>query len=480
MCTSARASPSSQRLARRAAFAIPAAVLVGVLGGCAAGPDFVRPALPTFSRQDVVDVSEAPVSATWWNDLGDERIGTAVEDALAHSATLESARHTLERTQHELRAGQSLFLPDLGLTGLASRQRARLPGGSAGAATALYTAYTLQGAIGYVIDVFGGVRREVEARSATVDEARHELEAARLSLTANVVQTAISRAAYAAEIEASRKLIAALETQARLAQAQVVGGTGNGADALAFEAQLANARGALATLEARARAADHLQSALAGRWPDEAIAAPALEHLRAPQGLPRDLPRALVRRRPDILAAEARLHIASAQVGIATAALLPTLSLSGTFGKTAPDVGHLDAESSTVWSAGALGTLPLLQSGGGWPLRRAAQAAYAAAAADYRETVLSAFAQVADLLAALESDEAALRAATEARDAATRRSQLTVASATGGVADGLAVSAAELTWRTAEIAWINADAALLSDTVALHAALGGGMPVQPR
>jgi len=333
----------------------------------------------------------------------------------------------------------------------------------------------VSGSVGYVLDLFGGNRRRLEALGAQVDLARENALAAYLALTANVVNTSIARAAYRAEIEATRDSIAAATEQVQLAEAQAEAGTAPYATVLALKTELASLQASLPPLELHADQAGHLLAVLAGRSPAEwSPPEIALDALRLPEDLPVSLPSELVRQRPDVLAAEASLHAASAQIGVATANMLPSITLSGGLGSEASRLGNLGAAAGRVWDAGGDISVPVFHGGTLWYTRKAAVDAYQAGLADYRQTVLTAFQQVADTLRALEHDAETVQASADAATAAQTALTLTQANYQAGVADYLAVLTATQQYQAARLSYLQASAQRLQDTVALYVALGGG------
>jgi NodT family efflux transporter outer membrane factor (OMF) lipoprotein len=199
-----------------------------------------------------------------------------------------------------------------------------------------------------------------------------------------------------------------------------------------------------------------------------------LAGLSLPVDLPVSLPSDLVRQRPDILSAEAQLHVASANIGVATAAMFPSFTLSGIYGVAGSSLGNLSAGSGEFWSIGPSVTVPVFQGGRLWYGRRAAIDAYQQSQANYRQTVLGAFAQVADSLLALEHDAEALQAQVEAQRAAGEALNLLQANYRAGLVAYLDVLVADVQFHEATIAYLQAVAQRLQDTVVLFVALGGG------
>ena len=489
MSTSAASSRAGGRASGgwRALLALCAAA---ALGGCAVGPDFVRPAPPavteyvpgtaattTASADGRVQhfATGAAVPADWWRRLGAPGLDATVAEALARSPTLASANATLRQSEDQRRAGYGVFFPSLGADLGASRQRASpLRFGQAGPSS-VFNLFTLTGAVSYLVDVFGGARREVEALGAQVDLERSALLASYLTLTSNVVNASIARSAYRAELEATHAIVDAAAERVALAEVQYRAGTIPYAALLSLRADLAATRAALPPLELRAEQAGHLISVLAGHPPAEWTAPETrLEDYVLPENLPLALPSELVRQRPDVLGAEARLHEASAAIGIATADLLPRLTLSGSLGSDATTWSELGGANGRFWSAGADLSVPLFQGGSAWYARKASIDAYEAARADYRQAVLAAFQQVADALRALEHDADAVREQGASLEASRTARALVDANYRSGTADYLAVLVADRQFRTAQVGYLAAVAQRLQDTVALFAALGGG------
>jgi NodT family efflux transporter outer membrane factor (OMF) lipoprotein len=231
----------------------------------------------------------------------------------------------------------------------------------------------------------------------------------------------------------------------------------------------------LAPLKQKISQADHLLATLEGVLPSQIILPDIdLTGLSLPLDLPVSLPSDLVNQRPDILSAEAQMHVASAKIGVATAAMFPSFSLSGTYGAAGSSFGNLSAANSRFWSIGTSATTPVFQGTSLWYGRRAAIDAYQLSQANYRQAVLGAFAQVADSLKALEHDAEALQAQVEAQRAAGEAVNLLQVNYRTGMAAYLDVLTADVQFHEATIAYLQAVAQRLQDTVVLFVALGGG------
>jgi NodT family efflux transporter outer membrane factor (OMF) lipoprotein len=467
--------------------------IITLLSGCAVGPDFVRPAPPATDHysqgtQPAVTVvadgraqnftSGAATASDWWRLFQSPPLDAVVWMAITNSPTLQAAEASLRQSQDNLRAGYGVFFPHLQADAAGTRQRTSSAQQGALASGRIFSLVTLSGSVSYALDVFGGSRRTVESLRAQADYQRYESQAACLTLTANVVDTCIARAGYAAEIRAVQELIQLENEQLHLAEAQVGAGTVPYANVLSLRSLIAAQQASLAPLEQAVSESGNLLATLEGRVPAEAIL-PDLElaGLTLPADLPLSLPSELVRQRPDILSAEAQLQAASAKIGVATAAMYPSFSLSGTYGTAGSSFGNLSAltlASGQFWSIGPSATVPVFQGTSLWFGRRAAIGAYQQAQANYRETVLGAFAQVANSLKALVHDAQALQAQVEARDAAREALGLLQTSYQAGLTGYLEVLSADVQFHEASIAYLQAVAQRYQDTVALLVALGGG------
>jgi NodT family efflux transporter outer membrane factor (OMF) lipoprotein len=389
---------------------LAAGLLAALLaGGCTVGPNFVPPPAPRVERFVAPDdphaasgpwtgdgrtqalSPDAPLTRDWWTRFGSRAIDASVDAALTGSPTLALAEATLRRSEHALRAGQGVFFPQIDAQAGAARERATPSRGPALPAS-IFNLFALSATVSYTLDLWGGERRQVEALAAGVDAQRHALAGAYLMLSANVVNTMIARAAYRDEAAATRETIGLVDEQIRLTRAQVTAGAAAYVAVLTLESQRATLQATLPALDQKRAQADDLLALLAGRYPaDWRTPELSLAAIELPASLPDTAPSSLVRRRPDIQQAEAELHVASAQVGVATAALYPNLTLSASGGFDSGVAANLFSPAGRAWSVGAGVTAPLFHGGTLLNQRRAAQDAYDEADASYRQVVLAAF-----------------------------------------------------------------------------------------
>jgi len=465
-------------------------VTLVMLGGCEVGPNFVRPAPPDTDRYTRELQSEATVTAQnqaqyftssntliadWWKLFESKELNAVVNKAIANNPTLQASEASLRQSQDSMRAGYGVFFPQIQAGVGASRQRIAPAEQGLQTGHKIFNLITLSSTVSYAIDVFGGARRSVESLRAQADYQRYENVAAYLMLSSNVVNTSIARAAYAAEIRTTKKLIKLEHEQLRLTQAQVRAGTTPYAAVLSVQSLIAASQASLAPLEQSASQAEHLLATLEGEFPSNAnLPDIDLTRLSLPVDLPVSLPSDLVNQRPDILAAEAQMHVTSAKIGVATALMFPSFSLNGTFGTSGTNFGNLTASSGKFWSIGPVATIPLFQGTTLWFGRKAAIDAYQQSRANYRQTVLSAFEQVADSLKALEHDAEGLQAQVEAKRAAGEELKLLHANYRAGLVDYLAVLTADVQYHETSISYLQAVAQRYQDTVALFVSLGGG------
>src|SRR5262249_6555072 len=324
-------------------------------------------------------------------------------------------------------------------------------------------------------DVFGGNRRQVEALLGAADAQRFQLEAANLTLTANLASAAIQEASLRAQIAATREIIAISTRSLELTRRRYELGDVAQLDVAAQEAALAQAQQPLPPLQKQLEQTRNLLAALAGRFPSEASGETfELAALRLPQDLPRGLPATLVEYRPDVRVAEAQLHAASAQIGVAMANRLPQFTITAAYGGSSTAFTQMFANGNPFWIVVGNAVQTLFDAGTLRHRQRAAEAAFAQAAAQYHSTVISAFQNVADALYALQSDAEALQAAVAAEQATKKSLDMTLAAQQLGAVTYLQVITAQQAYRQALLTRVQAQAARLSDVVMLFQALGGG------
>ena len=417
----------------------------------------------------------AEVAADWWHLFGSSKLDAVLADAIANNPGLEAAQESLRQSQDHLRSGYGIFYPEIDADVGASRQKYNPLKIGQNLPASIFNLFTLSATVNYALDVFGGERRMVEGLSAEVDLARATEQGTYLMLSSNIANTLIAKAAYRAELDATAQLIAIEKEQVHLGEVQALAGTVPYSNVLTLRSRLASVEATIPQLEQRITQSDDLLATLAGRAPAEWNAPEVgLTDLALPSDLPVSLPSDLVRQRPDILAAEATVHAASANIGVATAAMFPSITLSGSYGSNSTSTSTLLASRGNFWAFGVNATQTLFDGGTLWYKRQAAIDGYQQTMALYRQTVLNAFGQVADTLHALDHDSKILRAEGEALTAAEQALHLVQANYEAGLATYLDVLVSDAQYHQALVAKLQAIAARYQDTVALFAAIGGG------
>jgi len=460
------------------------------LSGCVVGPDFVTPGEPEIDRYLQAPLLSQPAAADgkrqyfsqqtelpadWWRLFKSVALDQTMARALQNNPSLQAAEASLRQSQNMLHAGDSVFYPSVAASLADERARSNPYQNGVMSTGTVFNVATASGSINYLFDIFGAERRTVEGLAAQLEQQDFLVKAAYLTLSANIVNTCIARAAYAAQIEETEQLIALENAQLHSIEIQVQSGTQAYPNILSQRSLIAANEALLAPLAQKKNQADHLLALLEGSTAEQTnLPQMRLDSLILPLDLPLSLPSALVRQRPDILAAEALLHVASANIGVATAAMFPSLSLSAAYGKAGVSLGSLFGAGGTFWSIGPALTVPVFEGGKLRYQRAAAVDAYQAQLANYRLTVLSAFAQVADALTALQQDALALQAQVDARAAATTALAMLQVNYRAGMSDYVDVLTADVQLHNASIGYLQAIAQRHQDTVALFVALGGG------
>lgn len=471
--------------------------MIGALAGCAVGPDFLPSAPPAVDRytSDPLPVKTAAaqvadgvaqrfvagedIPAGWWTLFHSSVLDALIKDALKSNPNLAAAEAALRQAQQLRKAGEGAFWPLVQTSFNASRNKTQSSLAAVPTSGSLYyNQYTAQLGVTYVPDVFGGTRRAVEGLVAQEEAQRFELEAAYLALTSGLVAAAIGEAGLRDQIAATEEIIRIQRESLDILNRQLALGQVSRQDVAAQEAALAQAEAALPPLQKQLAQQRDLIAALAGRFPNEQPNAKfELATLRLPQDLPLSVPSELVEHRPDIRAAEATLHAASAAIGVAIANMLPQITLSATNGTgvlSPLTIGSLFAPGTGFWTVTASATQTLFDGFTLWHKKEATDAAFDQAAAQYKETVITGFQNIADTLEALKSDADALAAAVRTENAAKTSLDIARRQLELGAINYLALLNAENTYQQALINRVQAQEARLADTAALFQALGGG------
>jgi NodT family efflux transporter outer membrane factor (OMF) lipoprotein len=469
-----------------------AALCILNLGGCAVGPDFAEVQSPTgagYSPRPIVRTESASspggavqhmaagadVSGAWWKLFHSRQIDAFVAESLRNHPDLAAAQSALRQAREAVAADTAGFFPSANANSSLTREQASAASTGISAPASLYTLYNVSAPVSFTPDIFGARARAVEADEANAEYERYELEATVLSLSANVVTAAINDASLAAQIQVTQDLIRSQREQVQLLENRFALGAVSEADVLSQKAQLATTLATLPPLEkSRAIGRDQLLIYL-GRFPNQDHGeAVALDSLTLPRYLPVSLPSALVRQRPDIEAAESQWRQASANVGVATANMLPQLTLSASYGSAALTPATLFNAQTAAWSLASNVASPVFDAGALFHTKQERVAALDQARSRYQSTVLSAFQNVADSLQSLKADAALLNAEGYAEKVSANSLAITQSQFNAGASNTINVLNAEQTLLNARTGRVKAQAARFADTVALFQSLGGG------
>jgi NodT family efflux transporter outer membrane factor (OMF) lipoprotein len=402
-----------------------------------------------------------------------------VEEAIAGSPTLDSTMAKLAQAHEAVTVARSALYPQIGLS--AADQQQKVTADTFGLSPNVFplppnfNLLQVGPTVSYTPDLFGGTRRRIEQQLALADYQAEQIGAAYLTLTGNTVSQAIQAAAARTQLKAVNDILDIDRQNVDLVRKARQQGSVPDSDVVVAESQLATDETLLPGIEQQLSVANHALAVLTGRAPGS-WSPPAfdLTALTLPRRVPITVPSELVHQRPDIRAAEAQLHADCAQIGIATAQLYPSVTLSAGISPTALNGGNLFSPSGLVWSVAAGLAQPIFDAGMREAERRAALDAFKASAADYKQTVLRAFEQVADILQALAHDEKLLSAQNRALAEASEAVRLQRINYANGGTGILNLLDAQRQYQQAELGYIRARAQYYQDTIQLLVAMGGG------
>jgi NodT family efflux transporter outer membrane factor (OMF) lipoprotein len=489
--------------------------IAGLATGCAVGPRYNKPEAPASAAYAPDALPETTAAAEvhggevqhfasgrdipfeWWELFQSPALDSLIKSAFKANPTISAAQAALRQAQQLVYAQQGFFYPTVGADLRAERHKVS---GNTNASSTIgvqgngvnllpavedphhephnvpsyYTFYTAELTVGFVPDVLGGNRRQVESLAAQKDARRFALEAAYITLASNVVGAAIQEASLRAQLRATREIIEAEDKSLKILRDQFRLGFVMRIDVAAQEAALAQVRATLPPLQKQLERTRDLIRALAGKLPNDEGETFELDALQLPPEVPLSLPAKIIEQRPDVRAAEAQLHAANAEVGVAVAAMLPQFSITGQYGGNATQIPWMFRHGGPFWSLYADATQPIFQGGTLLHQKRAAKQALRQAAAQYQSTAIAAYQNVADTLHLSLSDADALRADVEAENSAKVTYDLTRRQMESGYADTLTLLNAETAYQQTLLTRVQAQATRYGDTVALFQALGGG------
>ncbi|MBF0532530.1 MAG: efflux transporter outer membrane subunit [Candidatus Omnitrophica bacterium] len=468
-------------------------IFILFLAGCTVGPNFQAPITPATQQYTSPWTSDsvktagplAPrfvygrdIPAEWWKVFQCAPLDKVIRLALAGSPTLDAAQATLRQAREEYNADTgAAFYPAVDAGFSASRQKiSNSAFGQSGGKGTIFNLLHPSINVAYFFDFFGGARRELESLRAKVNYQQFQMEAAALTLTSNIVAAVGKEVALRAQLEAWYAILDGQEQQLKMLEQQFTAGGVSRFDVLSQKTRMEQTRSAFPPLEKELAFTRHQLSVLIGKMPGEEADLPVfhMEDIKLPAELPVTLPSALARQRPDIRAAEELLAAASAKIGAAQAAFYPQVTLTGSYGPQANRAGDLFKENNLVGNITAGIFQPLFNGGELRAKRRQADAVYDEAAAVYRQTILLAFQNVADVLRALEADAAAIKTQFDTIAAAKETLDMAQKQFQAGAVSHLALLDAQRQFEQARIGVIQAQAQRFTDTAALFQALGGG------
>jgi len=475
-----------------------ARILAGPLGAvlllaaCApVGPNFTPPtppadggylhkgeaaaATPASTPQGPQAILGAKTDARWWTAFGSPELNETVELALANNPSIEAADATLARGRAELAAVRGTRLPQVDANARVDRQTINFASYGFPGDNPTFTLYSVGGGVSYDLDLFGGRRRQVEQTAAQTESRIRQLQAARLSVAGNVVVQSLIIASLNAEIDLRDRLITDDQRNVDLVTTRQRAGEGTMVEVLNAQSQLAADRAELPALRQQLSAARHMLSILVGQTPG-GWSPPAfdLAKMTLPQQIPVALPSELVHKRPDILEAEADLHAATAAIGVATARLYPDITLGATISQGAPDIDDVLRKSFRGWDLFGGLTAPIFHGGTLKAERHAAVEEARASGARYRQTLLSAFGQVADLLTALSHDQQSVSEEEQASTLAQKSLHLSRRSFQVGNSGVLQVLDAQRVYQRAMSGVVEARSRQYLNVARLYVATAGG------
>jgi NodT family efflux transporter outer membrane factor (OMF) lipoprotein len=467
-------------------------LLVTVIGcallvsACASGPDFVAPQPPrtqkyTIEGDDNLTGAQRIVHGQkpmkeWWRAFRSPALDQVMARALTDNNDLAATRARLARAREQVDAVAGALWPQVSLDAVAGRQKYGVAlFGPSDITIPPFTYYTLGPQVTYLLDFAGGERRAVEEQKALAEYQTYQFDAFRLSLTGNVMAQALGIASAKAQLAVMEDIIANDRMNVDLVQIARNIGSATLVDVLSAQSQLAGDQALLPSLRQQLSIAEHALAILVGKAPaDWHTPAFELSAFSLPSDLPLSLPSELVRARPDIRASEKQLHAATAAIGVATANLYPSITLTANTLQESLTLGNLFNASANTWAFAAGLTAPIFNGGALRAKKRAAEDAYLAALADYKQVILESFGQVADVLKALEHDAEQIDAQQHALETAQSSLKLARLSYRAGNIGILQVLDAERLFNQARLGLTRSHVQRYQDTALLYLALGGG------
>lgn len=450
-------------------------VLLAALSGCAVGPNYSRPtvASPATWKEAAVQTNATVLPAKWWTIFDDAELDTLEMQAVAANQDLRRAVARVAESRALARVSEADLYPSLSVSGGHSINRASENTAHAPLRDLEYQEHYRQLELGYEIDVWGRVRRSIEAGKAELAATETDMQVVLLTLTSDVARNYLQMRSLDHEKEVTRATLDLRRDTVGLQETRYQAGLINEVDVTRARTELANVEAELHALTRNRTQLEHALAILCGRAPAEFSLA-SMPKTVMPPHIPAGLPSSLMERRPDIVVAEEKLHAECARIGIAEAAFFPTIKLTGYAGGATADFGTLLDWSSRFGSLGPSIHVPIFEGGRNQANLNAAKARYEQSMASYRGTVLNAFREVEDSL----SDLSTLAAQSEAVSRAVASSRATASLANDRYQQGLTsyldVVDAQRAALQAERTEVQLRGQRAVSTILLAKALGGG------
>ncbi len=461
-------------------------VTAAVLAGCAVGPAYQRPEATTIPAAyanatngwKVAQPQGQLPKSNWWEVFGDPELGALEVRTAAANQKLKAAVARLDEARATMEISRSGLFPSVTAAGAATRQRVSpnapvTTSGQAIGKPTTFNDFTAPQDFHYEVDLWGRVRRNVESARAQARASDDDLEAVKLAIQAEVAVDYFTLRAMDSERAVLRSSVEVFSKSFDLTKARRAGGVATDLDVAEAETVLKTTQAQLPAVALQRAQFEHALALLAGQ-PAATFRIPERALSEAPPWVPSGLPSELLERRPDISAAERRMAAANANIGVAKAAFFPTVELNGLAGVESVNAGTMFNWSSRMWAVGPSLTVPLFEGGKLRGGLRLAGATYKEMVANYRESVLAAFSEVEDSLAAqiLMADQYA--AESEALLAARKQLEIANNRYRDGLTTYLDVVTAESAELNIEFGTVQLRGRQLVAAVILVKALGGG------
>jgi len=459
-------------------------IAVLLLGGCTVGPNYVRPTteVPTVYKEAAgfkqAQPSDEIAKGKWWEIYGDPQLNSLEDQVSVSNQTLKEAQAQFEEARAAVRIARAAYFPDVtaGVAPSAARQSQNKPLFGVGASPITYTDIQLPVDASWEPDLWGRVRRTVEAARSEAQATAADLANTALSLHAELAMDYFQMRGLDSEKQLLDSTVDSYEKALELTQSRHQGGVASEVDVAQAQTQLETTRAEAEDVEVQRSAFEHAIAVLTGKPPAE-FSQQASPLTNPPPSIPPALPSELLERRPDIAAAERRVQEANAQIGVARSAYFPQITLTGGGGYDSGKITTLLDGPSVFWSLAGTAAELLFDGGQRRGVSDQARAAYDKSVDTYRQTTLTAFQEVEDNLAALHILEGEAKTQAAAVAAAQHSLELSNNRYRGGVANYLEVTTAQSAALGDERSAVDVLTRRITASVLLVKALGGGWDV---